>query len=108
MDGWMHASKGVAELFFNVKESIIFKDSYRAKSIREWTKHYMQHNELLLFSRGKHIKTSTIIVKEYVQEYLKIKIRELKQNERHPRCICEKLNTEWLKELQVTNQNSFK
>jgi hypothetical protein len=59
--GKMDASIATAAAIFNKSP---FKDSYRARVVREWSAYYLSHGQLRPFRRGKFVKTYTIIVNE--------------------------------------------
>ena len=59
--GKVDASIAVASVMFNKSP---YKQTYRARAIREWTAYYLKHGELRPFRRGKFAKTFTIISNE--------------------------------------------
>ena len=95
--GKMDASVAVASVMFNKSP---FKQTYRARAIREWAAYYLlYYGNLKPFRRGKFVKTFTIITNEAVQNVIRSKIRELKPIQRSPLNIMNMLNTEWLRDI---------
>ena len=91
----MEASATAAWAIYNKKG----EDSYKAKCIREWARHFLCTQKLWSHKQGLHVKTFSVIYDENVQMTLRTYLRAMKPEERYPSTFIAALNTKLLKEI---------